>query len=116
MGTDASMCELSVHITTIELSIPMDGAAAKDTVELFMSFCSLMDHWTKSKHVSYDMAEVMDFWLLCNNVGTDLIEKIMHICSQYLRIILISRCMVSRVPLKPELCFMTYCVFVDIFY
>lgn len=35
------MCELSVHITTIDLSIPMDVAAAKDTVELLMSFCSL---------------------------------------------------------------------------
>lgn len=86
MGTDSSMCELSVHITTIDLSIPMDGAAAKDAVELLISFCSLMDYWTKPKHVSYDMAEVMDFRFLRDNVGTDLIEKILHICSQYLRI------------------------------
>lgn len=62
------------------------------------------------------MAEVMDFRFLRNNVGTDLIEKMLHICSQYLRIILISHCMVSRVPLKPALCFIMYCIFVHIFY
>lgn len=39
----------------------MDGAAAKDTVELLILFSSLMDYWTKSKHVSYDVAEVINW-------------------------------------------------------
>lgn len=39
----------------------MDGAAAKDTVELLILFSSLMYYWTKSKHVSYDVAEVINW-------------------------------------------------------
>lgn len=116
MGTCSSMSKPSCHIMTISLSIPMDGAAMNDTVELLMSFCSLMDNWTKPNHVLHNMGEIMDFRFLHNNVQTDFIEKILHICSQYLEIILISRCMVSQVSLKLELCFMTYCVFVNIFY
>lgn len=72
--------------------------------------------WTIPKHVSYDIAEIVDFRLFCNKIWIDLIEGILYICDLDFEIILVLRCMVSRITLKLEVCFVTYYVFIQIFY
>lgn len=75
-----------------------------------------MHYRTIPKHVSYDIAEIVDFRLFCNKIWIDLIEGILYICDLDFEIILVLRCMVSRITLKLEVCFVTYYVFIQIFY
>lgn len=83
------------------LAWPFPWIVHPRTTQSLMSFCSLMNYWTIPKHVSYNMADVvMDFRFRCNNIWTDLIEEILYVCNQDFEIILVSRCMVSRVLLN----------------
>lgn len=74
MCTYPSVCKPSRHIVAIGVAIPTDSAPPNDTVESLMSFGSLVDYWAIPQHVSYNMTEVMDFWLLCDEIWIDLIE------------------------------------------